>query len=251
MDKMTELYKDAWKKAVSLSVLYSNSDYETYVIYNKIIHSDDFLNTKKKIIEDDMSDVCKEEIKPSIDYKFNEDIIVQELKDYIDGTYSGHYSANGKIQTNEYIMAQFTDGSDFLRGCALKYLARYGIKDGKNKKDLMKALHYIMLLINHNHMEKKMTQIKNLHNMSLEYQPGNIPPFKSELKFYILVIDGQNPWISHKYATYQQALDALKNINTPYYGAVNYTIAEIKLKPITRIQSSIFREITDWKPEGE
>ena len=37
--------------------------------------------------------------------------------------------------------------SDFCRGNAMKYLARYGKKGGKNKKDLFKAIHYIILLI--------------------------------------------------------------------------------------------------------
>jgi len=32
------------------------------------------------------------------------------------------------------------------RDTAIKYLMRYGKKDGYNKKDLMKAVHYIVLL---------------------------------------------------------------------------------------------------------
>ena len=30
---------------------------------------------------------------------------------------------------------------------AIKYLARYGKKNGKNRKDLLKAIHYIVLLM--------------------------------------------------------------------------------------------------------
>lgn len=80
-------------------------------------------------------------------YKFNEDKILKEITDYIGTTYNQHYSKNEKIQTTEYIMSQFDDGIDFLRGCALKYLARYGQKEGKNKKDLLKAVHYIVLMM--------------------------------------------------------------------------------------------------------
>ena len=29
----------------------------------------------------------------------------------------------------------------------MKYLARYGKKDGKNRKDLLKAMHYIILMM--------------------------------------------------------------------------------------------------------
>ena len=30
---------------------------------------------------------------------------------------------------------------------AIKYLARYGKKNGKNRKDLLKAVHYVILLM--------------------------------------------------------------------------------------------------------
>lgn len=79
-------------------------------------------------------------------FDFKEDEIVQELHEYIAATYGQHY-ASDKIQTTEFIMSQFPDGIDFLRGNALKYLARYGLKEGKQKKDLLKAMHYIVLMM--------------------------------------------------------------------------------------------------------
>jgi hypothetical protein len=82
-----------------------------------------------------------------INYKFEEERLLKELTDYIDATYKGHYSKDGKIQTTDFIMSQFEDGSDFLRGNAIKYLARYGLKEGKNKKDLFKTIHYCLLLM--------------------------------------------------------------------------------------------------------
>ena len=36
---------------------------------------------------------------------------------------------------------------DFCHANALKYLLRYGKKDGHNTQDLYKAMHYIILLI--------------------------------------------------------------------------------------------------------
>jgi hypothetical protein len=36
---------------------------------------------------------------------------------------------------------------DFCQANAIKYLARYGKKNGKNRKDLLKAIHYIVLLM--------------------------------------------------------------------------------------------------------
>lgn len=81
-------------------------------------------------------------------FKYSEDIIIKQLYDYVESTYGAHY-AGEKIQTTEYIMSQFTDGADFLRGNALKYLSRYGLKEGKNKRDLLKAVHYIILMLHY------------------------------------------------------------------------------------------------------
>jgi hypothetical protein len=80
-----------------------------------------------------------------IDYKFKEDITFKEVMDYINSTYEAHYSEKGGVQTLDYIMAN-SESLDFLKGNAIKYLARYGKKEGKNKKDLFKAIHYIILL---------------------------------------------------------------------------------------------------------
>ena len=35
----------------------------------------------------------------------------------------------------------------FAESNAIKYLARYGKKNGKNRKDLLKAVHYVILLM--------------------------------------------------------------------------------------------------------
>jgi len=36
---------------------------------------------------------------------------------------------------------------DFCQANAIKYLIRYGKKMGKNRKDLLKSIHYIILLL--------------------------------------------------------------------------------------------------------
>ena len=36
---------------------------------------------------------------------------------------------------------------DFCQANAIKYLCRYGKKSGHNRKDLLKAIHYIILLM--------------------------------------------------------------------------------------------------------
>ena len=87
-----------------------------------------------------------------INYKYSEDKILDELKEYIDGTYNAHYSHN-KFQATEFIMDS-GDGEGFCIGNILKYSQRYGKKDGKNRKDLLKVIHYgIMALHNHDNTE--------------------------------------------------------------------------------------------------
>jgi hypothetical protein len=81
-----------------------------------------------------------------IDYRFNEGELVEELASYIDGTYNAHYSKN-KFQATEFII-DGGHGEGFCLGNILKYAQRYGKKDGYNRKDLMKVLHYAIIALN-------------------------------------------------------------------------------------------------------
>ena len=83
-----------------------------------------------------------------IDYKYSEDRILKEIKEYVDATYGEHYSQN-KFQATEFIMDS-GHGEGFCIGNIIKYAQRYGKKDGCNRKDLMKVLHYAIMAI-HNH----------------------------------------------------------------------------------------------------
>ena len=77
--------------------------------------------------------------------KFNENQFIEEVKNYIEGTYSSHYASDDGVQLIDYIYS-IGDGSAYCRTNALKYIARYGKKDGNNKKDLYKAIHCIIIL---------------------------------------------------------------------------------------------------------
>ena len=80
-------------------------------------------------------------------YRYSEDKILKELKEYIDSTYKQHYSKN-KFQATEFIMDS-GHGEGFCIGNIMKYAQRYGKKNGKNRKDLLKVIHYgIMALHN-------------------------------------------------------------------------------------------------------
>ena len=86
---------------------------------------------------------------PSTPWKYNEEEIVKELLEYIRGTYNQHYSAGDqKIQTLDLIEA-CGDGEAFCRSNILKYASRYD-KKGSARRDIMKILHYAVLLMNYN-----------------------------------------------------------------------------------------------------
>ena len=81
-----------------------------------------------------------------INYKFNEGELCEQLMTYIDSTYQQHYSKN-KFQATEFILDS-GHGEGFCIGNILKYAQRYGKKDGYNRKDLLKVLHYAIIALN-------------------------------------------------------------------------------------------------------
>ncbi len=81
----------------------------------------------------------------SPNYKYNEGALIQELQSYIDETYGQHYSQN-KYQATEFII-DGGHGMGFCIGNILKYAQRYGKKDGTNRKDLLKVLHYAIIAL--------------------------------------------------------------------------------------------------------
>lgn len=80
-----------------------------------------------------------------IDYKYNEEALINELQEYVDGTYQQHYSQN-KFQATEFII-DGGHGEGFALGNILKYSQRYGKKAGKNRNDLLKVLHYALIAL--------------------------------------------------------------------------------------------------------
>lgn len=84
-----------------------------------------------------------------IEFKYCEDGIISDLKTYIRNTYSEHYKTDD-IEPFDAWIAKGSATDTFLDN-ALKYIWRYGKKEGKNKKDLMKALHYVILALYNDH----------------------------------------------------------------------------------------------------
>jgi len=86
-----------------------------------------------------------------IDYKYNEGNLIAEIQDYIDATYGEHYSTN-KYQATEFII-DGGHGEGFCIGNVMKYAQRYGKKDGYNRKDLMKIIHYAIIAMHVHDLE--------------------------------------------------------------------------------------------------
>lgn len=83
-------------------------------------------------------------------YKYDEEEILRDIKEYVGSTYRSHYTAKEPgfkdIQTID-LMAAKDLASHFCQANILKYGSRYGDKDGRSKRDLMKVIHYAMLLL--------------------------------------------------------------------------------------------------------
>ena len=79
-------------------------------------------------------------------WKDEEDLTMKEVRDYLSGTYKAHYtSQESKTQTLDLIES-IGDAEAFCRSNAIKYLSRFGKKNGKSKLDILKAIHYCILL---------------------------------------------------------------------------------------------------------
>ena len=103
-------------------------------------------------------------------YKYHEAEIIQEIEDYVSSTYNGHYTGTKheyrNVQTID-LMASRDLASAFCQSNIIKYGSRYGSKDGKSKKDLLKVIHYAMLLLHFDeHYGKPSMTSGNIdHNM--------------------------------------------------------------------------------------
>ena len=77
--------------------------------------------------------------------KFNETELLEEVQDYIDDTYKSHYASNKYQATDIIIDAGFGEG--FCMGNIIKYIKRYGRKQGYNRKDILKLIHYAIIML--------------------------------------------------------------------------------------------------------
>lgn len=130
----------------NMKYVYSSGD-DDYLEYFSIYELAN--NVEAEIFGREMStkSLEKAEVIPdsAIDYKFDEGKIIEDVKAYIDGTYTKHYAA-GKFQATDAII-DTGHGLGFCVGNILKYAWRLGKKDGFNQDDVMKVIHYSIILL--------------------------------------------------------------------------------------------------------
>ena len=90
-------------------------------------------------------------------WKYEEDKTLKEVEQYLSSTYHSHYtSEQSKTQTLDLIES-IGDSEAFTRSNAIKYLSRFGKKNGKSKMDILKAIHYCILLYHFAGLHKNTT----------------------------------------------------------------------------------------------
>ena len=88
-------------------------------------------------------------------WKYEEDLTMKEVREYLSQTYNAHYtSKDSKTQTLDLIES-IGDSEPFCRSNAIKYLSRFGKKGGKSKQDILKAIHYCILLYHFSGLHKQ------------------------------------------------------------------------------------------------
>ena len=93
--------------------------------------------------------------------KYHEDLIVKDLKEYLDKTYGEHYKSEDEQVECFDAWVALGDATPTFRNTAIKYLWRYGKKNGSNKADLMKAMHYIVMCLYNDHYKGKVNGNKD------------------------------------------------------------------------------------------
>lgn len=79
-------------------------------------------------------------------WKYEEDKTLKEIEEYITSTYHSHYTSDQSETQTLDLIGSIGDGEPFTRSNAIKYLSRFGKKNGKSKLDILKAIHYCILL---------------------------------------------------------------------------------------------------------
>ena len=158
--------EDLWGKKIDMNVGAGNTAYEYSIDgldyetdYYRTADIDDmymhhFTNANSPYNDGWTQEYHQEQLekmaKSDHNFKYHEDEILKDIQEYVSRTYQGHYTGTKhqfrKVQTID-LMAARDIATDFCQANILKYGSRYGSKNGKNKTDLLKVIHYAMLLL--------------------------------------------------------------------------------------------------------
>ena len=130
----------------------ASADYNMSDIHDNYYHH--YTNAKSPYNDGWTQEYHQEQLdkmtKTDHNFKYHEDEILKDIQEYVSRTYQGHYTGTKhqfrKVQTID-LMAARDIATDFCQANILKYGSRYGSKNGKNKTDLLKVIHYAMLLL--------------------------------------------------------------------------------------------------------
>lgn len=124
-----------------------------------------------------------------IEYKYNEGMLLDEIKRYVDATYSEHYSRN-RFQTTEFTI-DCGHGIGFTIGNILKYAQRYGRKGSSAdwRKDLLKVIHYAIMALYVHDLETEVTEEKEEEAYTKE---------REHMNRLIAEINGTEPCLNRK-----------------------------------------------------
>jgi hypothetical protein len=87
-------------------------------------------------------------------YKYKEDQIIADFHAYIDKTYGQHYMTEEQNIECFDVWLALGESMPTFRNTAIKYLWRYGKKHGSNKDDLLKVLHYVIMMLYVDHYKE-------------------------------------------------------------------------------------------------
>ena len=95
-----------------------------------------------------------------IDYKFKENIIVNDVMDYVNKTYDSHYAKTKNYQATEIIIDQ-KPRYRFLYGQYSKVCSEIRQERSRNKNDLMKVIHYAIIQLSQDHYQGNQPELKS------------------------------------------------------------------------------------------
>ncbi len=95
---------------------------------------------------DEHEDMSQAAIDQIVGLKYDEGRILEDIREYVRSTYGKHYVGDDGVQAFDLI-ASIGHAEGYGIGNCIKYAARYGKKAGKNRDDMMKLIHYAMLVI--------------------------------------------------------------------------------------------------------